>query len=630
MCGIAGLITLTSAPAGAPEQAIVRRMCETFAYRGPDDSGVEAIGPACLGSRRLAIIDLSPAGHMPMADPSGRWWITYNGEAYNFAVVRAELERLGHVFRSHTDTEVVLHAYIEWGAAGFERFVGMFAVAIFDQLTGELVLVRDRYGVKPLYYSTSSRHLLFSSEIKSLVPHQSRLAVDQRSLAEWLLYRNVDALTPETLIEGIRAVMPGEIVTVRNGQVRTARWYDLASHVSADAHRAYAGMAPGRIVDEIDATLNEAVRHRLVSDVPVGTLLSGGLDSSLITSIAARHTKDLTAFHVSIEGFPEHDERPYAEALCKHLGFPMVPLPLDGASFRRELAHVTWLEDLPLTHPNSVAYYLISQVARRQGVIVLLSGEGADELFGGYSWSYRRKLRLLQLQPWLDRLPKRPHELAALFVYANAGLPVTAHRFREYLPPAVALLDRFARADAAEAGAEAYRFVQDADDRAVLGSMLADMGDFLAPLLRRLDRTTMGASVECREPFLDANLVHKAINLPLDYRVGKKADKWILKQVAERYMPRELIYRKKAGFPLPLADYVAPLADRAFFRGGFLEEVLGLGTRGLDRALAGWRQNVNGFFGLLGLEIWGRAVFLGQHPDTILDTTERLERRAAE
>jgi asparagine synthase (glutamine-hydrolysing) len=630
MCGIAGLITTNAAPAGPAEQAMVRRMCDTFAYRGPDDQGVEAIGPACLGSRRLAIIDLTPAGHMPMADPTGRWWITYNGEAYNFAEVRADLERLGHTFHSHSDTEVVLHAYIEWGAKGFERFVGMFALAIFDQRTGELVLVRDRYGVKPLYYSTSSRHLLFSSEIKSLVPHQSRLAVDQRSLAEWLLYRNVDALTPETLIEGVKAVMPGEIVTIRNGQIRTSRWYDLASHVSAEAHAAYAAMPPGQLVDEIDATLNDSVRHRLVSDVPVGTLLSGGLDSSLITSIAARHTKHLTAFHVSIDGYPEHDERPYAEALCGKLGFPMVPLPLDGASFRRDLAQVTWLEDLPLTHPNSVAYYLISQVARRHGVIVLLSGEGADELFGGYSWNYRRKLRLLQLQPWLDRLPKKLHDLAALFVYDRAGLPATAHRFREYLPPAVALLDRFARADAALAGAEAYGFVQNANERAILGSMLADMGDFLAPLLRRLDRTTMGASVECREPFLDANLVHKAINLPLDYRVGKHADKWILKQVAERYMPKELIYRKKVGFPLPLADYLAPLADRAFFRGGFLEETLGLGRSGLDRTLAGWRQNVNGFFGLLGLEIWGRTVLMGEQPDGILERTGRLERQAAE
>ncbi|HET6470073.1 MAG TPA: asparagine synthase (glutamine-hydrolyzing) [Geminicoccaceae bacterium] len=630
MCGIAGLITLTGAPAGLPEQATVRRMCETFAYRGPDDSGVEAIGPACLGSRRLSIIDLSAAGHMPMSDPSGRWWITYNGEAYNHAEVRAELERLGHRFRSQTDTEVVLYAYIEWGRAAFDRFVGMFALAILDRLTGELVLVRDRYGVKPLYYSRTRHQLLFSSEIKSLVPHQERLAVDHRSLAEWWFYRNVDALTPETLIEGILAVLPGQMVAIRNAVVTASPWYALASQVSAEAYAAYAAASPAQIVDEIEASLDASVRHRLVSDVPVGTLLSGGLDSSLVTAMAARHGRELTAFHVSIDGFPEYDERPYAKGLADHLGVPLRLLPLDGESFRRELAQVTWLEDLPLTHPNSVAYHLISRVARDAGVTVLLSGEGADELFGGYSWRYRRKRRLLRLQPWLDRLPERFYDLAALAVYAHAGMPVTSHRFREYLPPAVALIDRYSRTDAAEECAEAYGFVADPTDRAVLGGMLADMGDFLAPLLRRLDRTTMGASVECREPFLDCRLVHKAINLPLGYRLGRHADKWILKQVAARYMPRELIHRKKMGFPLPLAEYIAPLADRAFFERGFCEEVLGLGRRGLDRALESWRSNVNGFFGLLGLEIWGRLVFMGEQPELVLTRTQRLERHAAE
>lgn len=629
MCGVAGLIHLGPG-SGPPEpEALVRRMCDLQGYRGPDDSGVVQLGPACLGARRLSIIDLSAAGHMPMSDPTGRWWITYNGEVYNFGAIREELLKLGHRFRSHTDTEVVLHAFIEWGVESLQRLIGMFAFAIYDTQSGELVLVRDRYGKKPLYYTQVGATVLFASEMKALMLGRDSPRIDQQALCEWFLYRNVDCLMPRTLVEGIRAVLPGETLTIAKNGIRASLYYSPAWHVSQQEYERYAAAKPIDVVNEVDEILQDSVRLRLIADVPLGTLLSGGLDSSLVTAIASRYTKALTAFHVSLASHPDLDERPYAEQLTRHLGLPFVPYVLTGRDFRRVLPYITFLEDLPLTHPNSAAYYLISKVAREHGVIVVHSGEGADELFGGYSWNYRRRRRLLWIERWLKLLPEKLHSVLALLVYGHAGMPVWAHRFRDLLPPTVDLIDRYARLDWVERCEEAYGFVGRREDRAVLGAMLADIGDFLAPLLRRLDRNSMGASVECRAPYLDHRLVHKALNLPLDYKVGARADKWVLKQVAARYIPRNLVTRKKAGFPLPVDEYVAPLACAHFFSDGFCESALGLGRRGMARMISSGRRWVHGVFGLIALEIWGRIYFMGQSVDRVEELIEECERRTA-
>ena len=629
MCGLAGLIRISDSGAVLDAAAIVRRMCDLQAYRGPDDSGVVDLGRVCLGSRRLSIIDLSAAGHMPMSDAAGRWWIAYNGECYNFGEVREELARLGHEFRSHTDTEVLLHAWIQWGSDCLQRFVGMFAFAIHDTATDEVTLVRDRYGKKPLYYAQTGGVVCFSSEMKGLLEGRHDLRLNQQALVEWFLYRNVDALGSRTLVEGVQAVMPGEMVTISPRGIRRALYYSPPEFVAEDEFLRYATARPEEVVGEVDAVLNDAVRLRLVSDVPVGTLLSGGLDSSLVTSVAARYTKALTAFHVSVEGYPKLDERRYAEQLARTHGLPFVPFGLTGANFREVLPYVTFLEDLPLTHPNSAAYYLISKVAREHGVLVVLSGEGADELFGGYMWNYRRRLRLARVRPILERIPAGVHSVLQLLVYANAGLPVSAHRFRDMLPSTVALVDRYARAEWQARCEEAYAFVERDSDREVLGAMLADISDFLAPLLRRLDRTSMGASVESRVPFLDHRLVHKAINLPLKYKVGSRADKWVVKQVATRYMPESLVYRRKAGFPLPVDEYVAPIAKKEFFSGGFCENFLELGRQGIERTMSSWNRQAHGLFGLVALEMWGRIYFMRQSVDEVTQLVARCDGSAA-
>jgi asparagine synthase (glutamine-hydrolysing) len=264
-------------------------------------------------------------------------------------------------------------------------------------------------------------------------------------------------------------------------------------------------------------------------------------------------------------------------------------------------------------------------VARQHDVVVLLSGEGADELFGGYAWAYRRRRRLLRLEPWLRRIPARIRELLALLVYADAGMPVMRHRFRDLLPPTVDLIDRYQRYEWEQSCEAAYGFVRDPVERHIAGAMLADLSDFLAPLLRRLDRTSMGASVECRVPFLDPRLVREAVNLPLDFKVGRRADKWILKQVALRHMPRHLVFRPKMGFPIPLADWIKPFATPAFLTGGFCEETLGLSRRGIERLIAGSARWSYGFFGLVTLEMWGRLHLGGWSTDALAAEVERLD-----
>lgn len=612
MCGVAGAIALDPSWNRGRIENLVIRMCGLIQHRGPDDSGIKWTGSACFGSQRLSIIDLSAAGHMPMTDASERWTIAYNGEIYNFAAIRSELEGLGHHFRSQSDTEVVLYAYMEWGISGIDRFIGMFAFAVNDAQTDTTTLVRDRFGIKPLYYAQVGELIAFASEIKALMPALQRIRLESWRMLEWSLYRNIDAMSRGSILEDVKSVLPGECVEIQGGKIRHRTYYSPLEHVSPEEFGRFSRMSPDELVDEVDEVFVDAVHKRLVSDVPVGTLLSGGLDSNLTTAVAAQKSSDLSAFHVSVTGFGRMDERVYAEQLSKHLNIPFIPFELNGRNFRQSLARVSYLSDVPITHPNSVAYYLICNIAREHGVIVLLSGEGADELFGGYRFSYRRLLWLMKTERLRALIPNRIKDILALITYAQENLPISTHRIRETLPATIAMADRFARQEWRQRCSESYAFLANPRDQAVLGTMLSDLSDFLSPLLRRLDRMSMGVSVECRVPFLDHRLVHKAINMPLQYKVGAYSNKWALRQVAHRYMPKELAQRRKLGFPLPLANFIGPIARPELFRGGFCEQVLELRPKGIENALQGWQNRIHSIFGLIAMELWGRQFILGQ------------------
>jgi asparagine synthase (glutamine-hydrolysing) len=631
MCAIAGLICSRANCEFADHAASVRQICDLQTHRGPDDQGVSEHGQVCLGSNRLSILDLSRAGHMPMSDPSGRWWIVYNGETYNFQLLREELRALGHTFASGSDTEVVLRAFIQWGDACLDRLIGMFAFAVLDRQTNTVTLARDRFGKKPLYYMQRAGHLYFASEVKALLRLRDEVRPDFQRLIEWSLYRNAEIGSANTLIDGISSLAAGQVLHVRNGRLDPAEtYYSPESQIDPTLYERFRRASPETVVAEVDSLLQDSVRARLVSDVPLGTLCSGGIDSSLITALCARHLPNVAAFHVSVSGYHALDESRYAKQVTDALGLTLHTLALTADSFRQNLTRAIYHSDFPLTHPNSVAFLLISEFARSRGVTILLSGEAADELFGGYMQRYRRYRQFLKAQRLLSRLPERLRKLIALAGHAADRIPATA--FSEYpglLAHTTSVLDKFARDDLRLRCEEAYAFVGNGDDRAVLGAMLADVTNFLSPLLRRLDRMSMAASVECRTPFLDHQLVRMALNLPLEYRLRGRTDKWILKAIAARYLPHAVVHRQKVGFPLPVKEYLAPLANQDFFVDGFCLDVLGMHKRGFLEAIATWDRGVHGFFNLLALEIWGRLFVLGESIDQVNDRIQRSSRRAA-
>jgi asparagine synthase (glutamine-hydrolysing) len=319
------------------------------------------------------------------------------------------------------------------------------------------------------------------------------------------------------------------------------------------------------------------------------------------------------------------DEKAYAEHVATHVGADLLCTELRGTVFRRELPRTIYLADVPLTHPNSVAFLLICELARAHGVKVLLSGEGADELFGGYTWRYRRWRTVLWAQWLLRFMPRKLRKAVEVAGYICGGLPVTSFHFDKLLPHAVLLLDKGARQEAARHCTAAYDFVPQAAERAILGATLGDLSDFLMPLLRRLDRMSMGASVECREPFLDHRLVQKVINLPLSYRVSTRTDKWVLKQIATRYLPGRIVHRKKMGFPLPIHDYLAPLAQNELFQKGFCSDVIGLTRTMMQEIIGAWRDHVEVLSSLVSLEIWGRIYVMKESIGQIQESIEKCE-----
>ena len=627
MCAIAGLVCLKRQCREEDHRGVVGKMCELQRHRGPDDTGIVSLGHVCLGSDRLSIIDLTEAGHMPMSDENGDWWIAYNGEVYNFKELREELIRCGHTFRSRTDTEVVLHAFKQWGEKCLDRFVGMFAFAVYHQQTDTLILARDRFGKKPLYYAERNGHVLFASELKALLSRCDNARVNKQRLIEWSLYRNVDFGSRETLIENVFSLLPGQLVKIERGRMESARcYYSPELQVDPVRYDQLSQQSPESISQEIESLIESSVKERMVSDVPLGTFCSGGIDSSLVTAVAARHQKDIAAFHVSVAGYEAMDESRYAKQVAQALGIDLFTYSLEGEAFRRNLARAIYHSDVPLTHANSVAFLLLSEFARKKGVKILLSGEAADELFGGYMQRYRRYRQLLLLKRWLAYLPSKIRKGFSMLGYACNGIPFTG--FSEYeglLAHSTAFLDNFARESLLLRCADAYRFVSKDNDRLVLAAMLADVTNFLTPLLRRLDRMSMAASIECRVPFLDHRLVHTVFNLPLYYRLRGSTDKWLLKEIASRHLPREIVYRKKLGFPLPLKDYLAPLARAELFHHGFCVEFLGLHRRGLMETISKWTENVDGFFNLLALEIWGRLFFF---KESLPELTDRLDCRS--
>jgi asparagine synthase (glutamine-hydrolysing) len=550
MCGIAGLLYADpSRPCGAD---IVTAMRDIASYRGPDDAGIYVDGPVGLGHRRLSIIDLG-GGHQPMANPERKLWIIYNGEVYNFRELRAELTAQGYTFRNNSDTEVILQLYAAKGERCVESLNGMFAFAIWDADRRSLFLARDRMGVKPLYYAETSDAFVFGSEIKSLFA-SGLVSPDCReeAISEYLLFRQVAG--SDTLFRGVKSLPPGCTMTVRAGTTRITRYW---------SPRPAADRPPITFRDateELAALLEDSVRMRLISDVPVGTFCSGGVDSSLVTALAARLKSD--AVNTFSVGFDEEDfdESAYALMVSRRYGTIHHQLRVGNAQFSELFPKMVWHNDEPLDFPNSVHIFALSELAKRH-VTVVLTGEGSDELFAGYP-RYRipdlaRSYRFVPA-PVRRSLASivRDHRVQKLAWYASATADDTLLYNSSYLRPD-AVKQAYPRMNGYTL---AYR-------HACLGGQaglgldsvgrlsLLDQETFLVSILHRQDKMSMAASIESRVPFMDYRIVEFANRLPTAHKVRGRAGKALVKEIARAVLPTAIVDRRKSGFGVPLSRW---------------------------------------------------------------------------
>jgi len=629
MCGITGVLQFDTKDRVEP--GVVGRMCTTMAHRGPDDDGIYTAGPIGLGMRRLSIVDLS-AGHQPLSNEDGTLWIVFNGEIYNHRELRQELEARGHIYRTHSDTETIVHLYEEYGHDSVQHLRGMFAFALWDACRQSLFLARDRLGIKPLYYQLTREHLVFGSEIKVILAHPGIHAQFHReALPEFLAFGYLSA--EDTFYAGIRKLMPGHWMEVDSGgQVQIERYWDLRiTEVESSQSEKY-------YVQTYRELLEQAVNSHLMSDVPLGVFLSGGVDSSAVAALMTKvRGTPVETFSV---GYAEdaYSELPYARTVADHLKSVHREVLLNEDDFFATLPHLIWYEDEPMVWPSSVALYFVARLASER-VKVVLTGEGADETLAGYT----RYAFTVKNAAW-DRT-YRSLTSGAIRNWIRGAISdsswITANLRRKLSHTFLArngncwssfYFDNFfsAFSEAEQTGLLSRDFVQEfsagAPYRHVLqywehssGEMLqrllyTDIKTYLVELLMKQDNMSMAASIESRVPFLDHILVEFATNIPQRLQLGGFAGKRILKHAMEDLLPHSILYRPKLGFPTPWSRWLAGprlemirdllLEPRSLDRGLFQRPAL---ERLFQEHRAGYRDHSDRIWRLLNLELWQRV-----------------------
>jgi asparagine synthase (glutamine-hydrolysing) len=559
MCGICGQFNFARNEPVEPET--IRQMAESIRHRGPDDEGYLFDGPVGLGFRRLSIIDLA-GGHQPMSDAEETVWVILNGEIYNFKELRAELENRGHRFRTNSDTEVIIHGYKEWGTEVLNHLNGMFGLAIWDVRKKRLVLARDAMGIKLIYYRIANGQLTFGSEIRAvLASESSRPSVDPVALNLFLRFRYTPS--PLTIFEGIRKLAPGTMLIVEDGQYRERRWYD------------YTPVPFSSPKEDEEATLEllelyrAAVRRHLLSDVPVGILLSGGLDSGLLLALMNEQGGPWPAYTIGYGETFEDDELADAKETAALLGARHVPVKLDRAEFERSLPKIVECLEEPIAASSIVPMYFVSQRAR-QDVKVALIGQGPDELFGGY----KRHLGV-RYGNWWRRLPTGLRSALGFAVnglHRNETLKRGAHslgienrlsRYQQVFSLAPAeTIDELFRGDVLPAKpghqlVEYWRTLQPQMEHTdeLGGFQLLEIRSSLPDeLLMYADKLSMAHSLEVRVPYLDRTVVEYAQRLAASFKIRRGTRKWLHRQVCQSYLPPRLLKRKKRGFAANVVD----------------------------------------------------------------------------
>jgi asparagine synthase (glutamine-hydrolysing) len=590
MCGIVGCLSALAARHDALA-ASVGAMNAALAHRGPDDDGlwVDAEAGIALGHRRLSIVDLSPAGHQPMISADGRFIITFNGEIYNFQEMRPELEARGIKFRGRSDTEVMLEAFAAYGVeATVKRLIGMFTIGVWDRRERTLTLVRDRLGIKPLYWAKFGDLFLFGSELKALRAHPGwSPRIDRSAVAAFMRHNYIPA--PHTIYEGVRKLEPGMILTLPcGGEPRIERFWDARAV-------ARAGLADPlhaddtELTDRLEALLHDAVSRRMVADVPVGAFLSGGIDSSTVAALMkAANAGPVRTYTIGFE-LPGFDETRHSAAVARHLGTDHTELTVTAKQALDVIPQLPNMYDEPFADSSQIPTYLVSAMTR-QHVTVALSGDGGDELFAGYN-RYQLASRM-----WggLSLLPRQLRQgIAASIVSVS---PDRWSRLLSFLPASVrpsqvgdklhklatvlglpdgnAIYRRLVthwEPGEVMPGAEEYKGILWDRDLAkqipgfVEQMQLMDLVTYLPDdILTKVDRASMAVALEARVPLLDHRVVEFAWQLPRAAKIRGGTSKWLLRQVLDRYVPKRLIDRPKMGFGIPLGEWLrGPLRDWA-------------------------------------------------------------------
>ncbi|MEJ7783580.1 MAG: asparagine synthase (glutamine-hydrolyzing) [Solirubrobacteraceae bacterium] len=615
MCGIAGLLALDGSEV---DPAPVGGMLDALRHRGPDDAGTWSEGPVVLGNRRLSIIDIA-GGHQPIASEDGSIVVIQNGELYNHVALREELQAAGHRFASRSDTEVLVHGYEEWGAERLlERLRGMFAIAIWDGRHRRLLLARDRFGIKPLYWTAQGGRLAFASELKALRRAGLREEIDLDALEAYLAFNAIPA--PLTIFRDIAKLAPGHLLTAQAGGEPELREWCRPLPVPADAVRRD---SEADLARELRDRLRDSVRAHLVADVPVGVFLSGGVDSGALTALAAEETAGrISTFSI---GFEEEsfDELGLARQVAERYGTDHheLVLKVGGDRVVTLLPEIVAAFDEPFADSSALPTYLVSQLAAEH-VKVALSGEGGDELFGGYHTYVAGMLapRLAPLariaRPLVERLPSSSRRVsldykARRFVRAAHLPPLERHHgFKEILAPELRaeLLDRMRTrtpADPLEPWREHWSRTAGAEELARLQEL--DLNLYLpSDLLVKTDRASMAHSLEARVPFLDAHVAELALSLPTAMKVRGRKKKLLLRRAVEPLLPRAVVHGAKRGFSIPAAAWLRgelePFAREVLHGAELVDRDVALGL--LDAHVARRDDHSRPLWGLLSLELW--------------------------
>jgi asparagine synthase (glutamine-hydrolysing) len=573
MCGIVGLLNLNSAEITTAELEGVRLMGDTQRHRGPDDSGYEAIGPCALGSQRLSILDLSPHGHMPMWSEDRSIALIQNGEIYNFVELREELKALGHRFQSDGDTEVILNAYRQWGEACVERFVGMWAFALYDRAKQTLLLSRDRFGIKPLYVHQTKDRLLFASEIKAIVAYLRSagepVSVNEASVATYGAVGLVDGLE-DTFFKGIRR-FPAATNWLVGPEGVTSRQYWSLPEAAAERRESISGMSEQQVFEELNRTLSEAVRVHLRSDVPVGVCLSGGLDSSAVVGLASKTLPSVKTFTVYFGDGPDYDERQHSRPIVERFNADATEQLVEPAALLDSLKQIVWHLDEPAAALGVFPQWHVMELASKQ-VKVVLDGQGGDEAFAGY-------LNYLPQQLY-GSFPTQPlrfamDALGEARIHGNdrakADLrSAVAMRLKAPTPPEVSTTPDAGLLHAdlrplAEVGWNEWRLWPRVFDDWLNNVLYWELTRMRLPaLLRYEDRLSMAFSIESRVPFLDHRVVELAFALPGHLKVRNGWTKFALRQALTGLLPDSVTWRRdKKGFPTPVGNWLKDARGQA-------------------------------------------------------------------